>query len=205
VVDAFGLGLMELIGAGCLVVRGALDSVWSSKSFVFVMMICLGSSCFLLGLKIAEPSLLRDPENPETGLEPASLTYSFADVAWIVGLTAVASGSLVGLLHFMGHGPGTISPSIPGMCQGEASGNLPAANTGGSDRKRWEGTLIQLAGNEEKVYRALLASEGMALQTEIARKVSLPRATVSTALKRLEGRGLVKRKRTGMTNIVALE
>ena len=67
------------------------------------------------------------------------------------------------------------------------------------------GTLIQLAGNEEKVYRALLASEGMALQTEIARKVSLPRATVSTALKRLEGRGLVKRKRTGMTNIVALE
>lgn len=62
-----------------------------------------------------------------------------------------------------------------------------------------------LSSEEKKVLDLLIEHEGSVFQSEIVSKISLTKVKVTRILDRLEGRGLIERKRRGMTNVVILK
>ncbi len=60
--------------------------------------------------------------------------------------------------------------------------------------------------NEEErvVFKSIIESQGTIFQSELVEKTNLTKVKVTRILDKLEGRGLVERKRRGMTNIVIL-
>ncbi|MBI4152944.1 MarR family transcriptional regulator [Candidatus Woesearchaeota archaeon] len=62
----------------------------------------------------------------------------------------------------------------------------------------------QLDDEELKVYHYLKEHNGSAYQSELARNLELTKVKVTRILDRLEGFGVLERKRRGMTNVVIL-
>ncbi len=87
-----------------------------------------------------------------------------------------------------------ISPSISTKLPGRASFDI-------SERERQD-ILRNLSKDERKVMEILLDEKGSSFQSDIVEKSGFPKAKVTRVLDRLEGRGIVERKRRGMTNMV---
>ncbi|MBI2675270.1 MAG: MarR family transcriptional regulator [Candidatus Aenigmarchaeota archaeon] len=62
-----------------------------------------------------------------------------------------------------------------------------------------------LAGDEKLVFEAIAADDGFAFQNELATKLGMSKVRITRALDKLEGRGLIERKRRGITNAVILK
>ncbi len=62
-----------------------------------------------------------------------------------------------------------------------------------------------LAGEEAKVYELISNSEGMMYQNDLAVKTGLSKVKVTRILDKLEAKGLIERRRRGMTNVVILK
>lgn len=69
----------------------------------------------------------------------------------------------------------------------------------------YEKIFKTLASDEREVLKKIIESEGTMFQAEIVDKTGFPKVKVTRILDRLEGKGLVERKRRGMTNIVVLK
>ncbi len=153
---------------------------------VIIATVLLALSLFLLAAKLTRPSTVHiTVEGEETTVEQIPNLYTTADVVWMVVLSMVAAGSIVYLL--------TQQPEAKKQALEEHR------------RKRWEETRNSLAGNEKTVYGVILASEGVAFQSDIVKKTGLGKGTVSIVLGRLEARDLLERKRSGMMNVVLLK
>lgn len=81
-----------------------------------------------------------------------------------------------------------------------------AVGTAGVDKEQMERT-IKLLGNsdERRLYETLVESGGATFQSELVERMGLNKVKVSRVLDRLEGRGLIERRRRGMTNMVILK
>ncbi len=77
-------------------------------------------------------------------------------------------------------------------------------NAAGTSVTRTEIDTSQLTDEELKVYHYLKEHKGSAYQSELARDLELTKVKVTRILDRLEGFGVLERKRRGMTNIVIL-
>ena len=64
--------------------------------------------------------------------------------------------------------------------------------------------LSSFRPEEKKVY-ALVKENGTIFQADLIEKTGFGKAKVSRIIDRLEGKGLVERKRRGMTNVVVLK
>ena len=73
------------------------------------------------------------------------------------------------------------------------------------NKRKWESVLKTLTGDERGIYEKIVASEGVIFQSELVEKSGFPKAKVSRVLDRMEARGLLERKRRGMTNAVVLK
>ncbi len=62
----------------------------------------------------------------------------------------------------------------------------------------------QLGGEERKAYDLIAQSNGMIFQNELAEKLGVSKVRVTRILDRLEAKGLVERRRRGMTNVIIL-
>lgn len=62
-----------------------------------------------------------------------------------------------------------------------------------------------LKGDEKKIYEAIADSDGAIFQSELVEKMGFSKVRVTRILDKLEGKGLVERRRRGMTNIVLLK
>jgi len=62
-----------------------------------------------------------------------------------------------------------------------------------------------LSGDEKNIYDILLQSDGMLFQNELVDKSGLNKVKVTRVLDKLEGRGLIERKRRGMGNVVIVK
>lgn len=60
---------------------------------------------------------------------------------------------------------------------------------------------VKLEGEEKKAYD-LITKEGMIFQSELAEQLQLSKVKVTRILDKLEGKGLIERRRRGMTNAV---
>ena len=71
--------------------------------------------------------------------------------------------------------------------------------------KKLEKTIAKLKKDEKEVYKLIKESDGAIFQSEVVEKTSFSKVKVSRILDKLEGRGLIERKRRGMTNLVLLK
>jgi len=69
----------------------------------------------------------------------------------------------------------------------------------------WDKTLRNLSGDEKEVYEKIMASEGMIFQGSLVEQTGFPKAKVSRILDKMEGRGLLERRRRGMSNAIVLK
>lgn len=65
--------------------------------------------------------------------------------------------------------------------------------------------VSKLPVEEKQVYDLIVAQDGAAFQSEIVEKSKLDKVKVSRLLDKLEGRGLIERRRRGMTNLVIVK
>ncbi|MBI2151613.1 MarR family transcriptional regulator [Candidatus Woesearchaeota archaeon] len=65
--------------------------------------------------------------------------------------------------------------------------------------------LENLDEEEKKIMNLVLREEGSVYQSDLVKETGLSKVTVTRLLDRLEGRGLIERKRRGMTNIVVMK
>ena len=62
-----------------------------------------------------------------------------------------------------------------------------------------------LQGDERKVYNIVLNSDGFIFQNELIEKGGLNKVSMTRILDKLEGKGLIERRRRGMSNVVVLK
>ncbi|HLD57917.1 MAG TPA: MarR family transcriptional regulator [archaeon] len=72
------------------------------------------------------------------------------------------------------------------------------------ESKKIEDAVKMLTGDEKTVYDTIVASQGTIFQSELVEKSGLDKVRVSRVLDKLEGRGLIERKRRGMSNVIVL-
>lgn len=69
------------------------------------------------------------------------------------------------------------------------------------NRKKFETVIKTLKGDEKRIYEAIIDS-GAIFQGDIVEKLGLNKVKVSRILDKLEGRGLIERRRRGMSNVI---
>lgn len=65
--------------------------------------------------------------------------------------------------------------------------------------------LANLNPDEKKVMNTILEEEGSVFQSFLVEKTNYSKVKISRILDKLEGKGLIDRKRRGMTNVVILK
>ncbi len=68
-----------------------------------------------------------------------------------------------------------------------------------------ESVLKTLDTDDRKLYSIIKESDGVMFQSELVEKTGFPKVKVTRILDRLEGRGLLERRRRGMSNIIVLK
>jgi uncharacterized membrane protein len=73
------------------------------------------------------------------------------------------------------------------------------------NKEHYEDVLSTLKPNEKQVLEQVIEAKGTVFQSEIVEKTEFSRVKVTRVLDSLEGKGLIERKRRGMTNVVVLK
>lgn len=63
----------------------------------------------------------------------------------------------------------------------------------------------KLQGDEKKIYEIIASNEGVIFQSELVEKAGFPKARVSRNLDKLEGKGLIERRRRGLSNVILIK
>ena len=66
-------------------------------------------------------------------------------------------------------------------------------------------TAKNMGADESKIFNIITESEGMLFQNELVEKSGLSKVKVTRVLDKLESRGLLERRRRGMTNVIVLK
>jgi len=73
-----------------------------------------------------------------------------------------------------------------------------------TENKKKEELIKKLIGEESKAYETIVFSGGTIFQSELVEKSGLDKVKISRILDKLEGKGLIERKRRGMSNVIVL-
>ncbi len=71
-------------------------------------------------------------------------------------------------------------------------------------KENYQKIMHGLHTDEKSILSAVVDSQGSVMQSELADKTGMTKVKVTRILDRLEGKGLIERKRRGMTNVVIL-
>jgi len=144
-------------------------------------------SVFVVVLKIMNPTEVHIfLEGRETVLSQVMRSYTLYDMVVLIAAALSAGLTSMYLLTFD---------------RGLRSVGLPY------ERKRasYERILPTLKEDEQKVFKAVLDSDGIVAQSELSELAGVSKSNVSRALDLLESRGYVERRRRGMGNIIVLQ
>lgn len=72
-------------------------------------------------------------------------------------------------------------------------------------KKNYMKLMEELDDDEGAVLQKVIDANGTVFQSQIVEEVGFPKAKITRILDKLEGRGLVERRRRGMTNVVILK
>jgi uncharacterized membrane protein len=71
--------------------------------------------------------------------------------------------------------------------------------------ERFRKTIDSLRGEEKRIVESISNSDGVVFQSDLVDKLDISKVRVSRILDRLEHKGLIERRRRGMSNIVLLK
>lgn len=144
-------------------------------------------SVFVVVLKIMNPTEVHIfLEGKETVLSQVLRSYTLYDVVILIAATLLAGSTSMYLLLFD---------------RGLRSVELPYERKIAS----YERILPSLKEDEQKVFKAVLESDGIIAQSELSEITGVSKSNVSRALDLLESRGYVERRRRGMGNVIVLQ
>jgi uncharacterized membrane protein len=160
--------------------------------------VLLIASVFVLALRLLSSTPLNIYINNSGGVTVQQIPglFTFSDMMVVLVSAAVAGASFVYILLWKG-GEVTLATDVHSNTLLQASME--------EKRKAWEQLAPSLGHDERKVYEAVLDAGGFLGQSELVQKVSLSKTTVSRSLDILESRGLLERRRRGMSNVVVLK
>ena len=72
-------------------------------------------------------------------------------------------------------------------------------------KEYYQKILRELNDDEKLVFEKIIESEGAIFQSDLVDKTKFSKAKVTRILDKLEGKGLVERRRRGMTNVIILK
>lgn len=73
------------------------------------------------------------------------------------------------------------------------------------EKKDYSKITKTLTADEKKIFNLVIESKGAIFQSELNEKSGFDKVKVTRILDRLEGQGLIERRRRGMTNVVILK
>jgi DNA-binding transcriptional ArsR family regulator len=145
-------------------------------------------SVFVLGLKLLNPTPIQIfVEGNQTAIDQIPGFFTFTDVMILVVASIILAISGMYLLFF---------DSLE-----RPAGELVL----GERKKRWEHIVKTLKNDEQKIYKAIIDSDGIIEQSTLPEKTEISKSNVSRALDLLESRGLIEKRRRGMTNTILLK
>jgi len=161
--------------------------------------VCLVASVFILALRLLSPTPLSVyiNSNGSVTIEQIPGLFTFTDTLIVLLSAALAGASFVYVLLWRG-GAGIASPP-------ETHPDTLLEASIQEKRKAWEQLAPSLGDDERRIYEAVLDAGGFMGQSELVQKVSMSKTTVSRSLDILESRGLLERRRRGMSNVVVLK
>jgi uncharacterized membrane protein len=72
-------------------------------------------------------------------------------------------------------------------------------------KEEYKNIIVNLNEEEKNIFENIIESQGSIFQSELVDKTKLTKVKITRILDRLEGKGLIERKRRGMTNIIILK
>ncbi len=72
-------------------------------------------------------------------------------------------------------------------------------------KENYQKIMNSLATDEKAVLGKIIEAQGSIFQSDLVNKTNLSKVKVTRILDRLEGQGLIERRRRGMTNIILLK
>ncbi len=72
-------------------------------------------------------------------------------------------------------------------------------------KENYQKILNTLNNDEKIVFDKIIESEGTLFQSDLVEKTNFTKVKITRVLDKLEGRGLIERKRRGMTNVIILK
>jgi uncharacterized membrane protein len=152
------------------------------------MAVLFVASVFMLGIKLMNPTPIQIfVEGNETAVSQIPGFFTFTDGIILIISSIILSICGIYLLFF---------DSIE-----KPAGELVL----GERKKRWEQTTKTLKNDEQKIYKAIIDSDGIIEQSALPEKTEISRSNVSRALDLLESRSLIEKRRRGMTNTILLK
>lgn len=144
------------------------------------------ASVFTVALKLMNPTEIHiHLQGQETELSQILREYTIYDVVMVI--TAAFTAGITAM-HLISKRPGK------GL-------ELPYKQK----IAEYERILPTLKQDEEKIFRAVLDSDGLIAQSELSKITGVSKPNVTRALDLLESRGYLERRRRGMGNIIMLK
>ncbi|MFH1637383.1 MAG: MarR family transcriptional regulator [Candidatus Woesearchaeota archaeon] len=72
-------------------------------------------------------------------------------------------------------------------------------------KKDYSAIVRKLKGDEKTVIKQVVKAEGTIFQSDLVDKTGLTKVKMTRILDKLEGKGIIERRRRGMTNVVILK
>ena len=153
------------------------------------------ASVFVLGIKLLNPTPIQiyvEGQNTVVSQIPGFFTFTDVIVIVLASITLAVSGMYLLFFDFLGKPTGELVKPVGELVLEER-------------KKRWEQIAKTLKDDEQKIYKAIIESDGIINQSELVEKTGISKSNVSRVLDLLESKGLVERRRRGMGNIVLLK
>lgn len=72
-------------------------------------------------------------------------------------------------------------------------------------KENYQKVISELGNDEKIILENLIETQGTIFQSELVEKTNLSKVKVTRILDKLEGKGLIERRRRGMTNVIILK
>lgn len=72
-------------------------------------------------------------------------------------------------------------------------------------KQNYQKVMAGMSSDERKVFEKVVDAQGTIFQSDLVSKTKFNKVKVTRVLDKLEGRGLIERRRRGMTNVVILK
>lgn len=72
-------------------------------------------------------------------------------------------------------------------------------------KENYKSVIKSLSAEEKNIFEKIIEAQGTIFQSDLAEKTNFSKVKVTRILDRLEGRGLIERRRRGMTNSIILK